>query len=589
MVQLNTTYDSSIHQKIFVLRGDEAYARTTDTIATLITDFDNYSTYISKCHVGLEIQVLRELGESTLHIYCDDEEIYAIPWVDSGMAQVIDSDWNDKGVYWEDGKLIIGKYDYENHINTGLFLLYDVEHTITIRYDGNKRCLGSKADPIIFTVPTPDTFATELTFNKENPRYAPYSTIDDVTLTLTCQNELTSSKMIDIYDDSTTPSTLLDTVELEQDTPLTVTLSGLSDGLHNIRASWNGDYECYGSETTMNMSIGYKITQLEYPSVLVTGEKGRVYCFILDYFDNPWKNKEFKLYEEINSAWHYMGKTESTDRDGQIKFHNVSISSHPYALFDEDLIMSSEIMTTEIIDVSDIQVAFSNPITESSLSRYGDWSIATNRITAIPIGQNNQPIQVADIPLTIKLESYRPTETFSGYTKSDGTYYRDLSTNTPRIITATVTVKNTEISNTAKWIVPEYWWSSSNNKQAGSYTADGGINITKVNNGFKFDYQGSPAKNVYFGYGSNTGVYVIEFDGISANSYQYPSQVYVCGREFGIGRSHLKFVHDIDNGTVQAYLDGRTGASWSYSEKRFHLGVMNYNFVIDNLVIVREE
>ena len=46
MVQLNTTYDSSIHQKIFVLKGDEAYARTTDTIATLITDFDNYATYM---------------------------------------------------------------------------------------------------------------------------------------------------------------------------------------------------------------------------------------------------------------------------------------------------------------------------------------------------------------------------------------------------------------------------------------------------------------------------------------------------------------------------------------------------------------
>ena len=95
MVQLNTTYDSKIHQKVFVLKGDEAYARTTDTIATLITDFGDYDSHINYCHVGLEIQVLRELGKSHLFIYCDDELIYKIPWADSGMAQIIDEEWNE--------------------------------------------------------------------------------------------------------------------------------------------------------------------------------------------------------------------------------------------------------------------------------------------------------------------------------------------------------------------------------------------------------------------------------------------------------------------------------------------------------------
>ena len=51
------------------------------------------------------------------------------------------------------------------------------------------------------------------------------------------------------------------------------------------------------------------------------------------------------------------------------------------------------------------------------------------------------------------------------------------------IVTTTVTAKGTQVSNSAKWIIPEYWWSSSNNKQAGSYSADGGINVTKVSNG----------------------------------------------------------------------------------------------------------
>lgn len=598
MVQLNTTYDSSIHQKIFVLRGDEAYARTTDTIATLITDFDNYSSYISKCHVGLEIQVLRELGESTLHIYCDDEEIYAIPWVDSGMAQVIDSDWNDKGVYWEDGKLIIGKYDYENHINTGLFLLYDVEHMIKIRYDGNKRCLGSKADPIIFTVPTPDTFATELTFNKVNPRYAPDTTIDDVTLTLTCQNELTSSKMIDIYDDSTTPSTLLDTVELEQDTPLTVTLSGLSDGLHNIRASWNGDYECYGSETTMNVSMGYKITQLEYPSMLISGNAGTLSCTVLDYFNNPYVGLGFAVVEYIpNWGWETISPDSNlTDGNGFVSIDPVYYSSREFAITDGNWYGDKH--TTNVISPSKLQVAFDNPISDRRLYYDGTWGVATNNLTVNVLDENNQKISVGDIPLTIRFKNFIYDDSYDEVTDATGTYTGGYNSKIAGLINTTVTVKNTQVSETVNWIVPEYWWSSSNNKQVGTSTNTEAMVISKVSNGFKFKAETSGSATARFLFNPNSdpsdikvpiqGIYSVEFDCIS-----YGSEFYLYGEEVtsNLRNKHIKILHNLNTGVVKMYADGNlfdtiTGMNINNFPLRTRNG---NNVVIDNLVIVREQ
>ena len=586
MVQLNTTYDSSIHQKIFVLKGDEGYARTTDTIATLITDFGNYTTYISKCHVGLEIQVLRELGDSFLHIYCDDEELYSIPWSDSGMAQIIDEDWNDKGVYWENGKLIIGKYDYENNINTGLFLLYDVEHTIKVRYDSNEKCLGSSAKPIVFTVPSPDTFATELSFNKVTPpRYAPNTTINDITVTLTSDNELTSSKLIDIYDDSTTPSTLLTQVELEQDVASTITLTGLSDGVHKIRASWTGDGECYATDSELDISVGYKITNLEYPSYLISGTSGTLSCIVTDYFDNPWSSLGGVVGEE--GAWEPISQSSSTDSHGFISFDTVYFSNYPF--FVQISGWSGEKHTTNIINPTSIQVAFNEPITDRYQSSSG-WMDASNRITATVMGANNQPIQVAGIDLSIYMESFFNTDHWWGVTDSNGRYTEELGQNIAGVITGRVTVKGTQISNSAKWIVPEYWWSSSKNKQVGSYLSDGGITVSKVSNGFRLDSYNSALNLVKFAYDSPVSenpVYRIEFDVVRLGDYNN-GYTHLCGRSFQMGVGHYVISHNLGNGSVQITFNGRDSA-WTNVPNRFEIGCNNYMMIIDNLVIVREE
>ena len=58
-------------------------------------------------------------------------------------------------------------------------------------------------------------------------------------------------------------------------------------------------------------------------------------------------------------------------------------------------------MTTEIIEITDINVSFANPIVEREQMSDGRYYNTYNRLTATVKGANNQPINIAGIPLTI--------------------------------------------------------------------------------------------------------------------------------------------------------------------------------------------
>lgn len=573
MVQLNTTYDSSIHQKVFVLKGDEAYARTTDTIATLITDFGDFDNHISYCHIGLEIQVLRELGNSNLHIYCDDELLYTIPWSNDNMAEIIDSDWNEKGVYWENGKLLIGKYSLNPLINTGLYLLYDVEHKIEVRYEPNEYCLGSSAKPIVFTVPTPDVFASTLTLNSLTTRFAPDDEVD-MKLSFDCDNSTTTAKSVRIYDNDV----LVETVEVTQDIFTMLELGVLSTGLHTIKAVFEGDDEAYASETSLDISVGYKITNLQYPSYVVQGNYGSLSCNVLDYFNEAYENLYVVVVED-GTPISPTGYT--TDGYGYVNVGNVDYSNNPFNIEIDGYVDSRE-YTTTIINPSSLQMSWNNPIVEMT---YGS---AVNYLTGYVLDENNSPIAIEDIPISLHVYSHNYDRTFERLTDSNGKFGGNLTFETTGIVHTTATLVGTQITNTSSWIVPEHWWSNSNNKQVGSYTADGGITVTKVSNGFKFESKSSSYQNTYFNYGSNSGVYIIEFDNITSGGTG-SANILGYGMSMPI-RGHYKFIHDLDNGTVKQYFNGREGLTWSYSPKRFELGCRNdYYCIIDNLVIVREQ
>ena len=581
MVQLNTTYDSSLKQKIFVLKGDEGYARTTDVIAELITDFGDYTSHLDKCHVGLSIKVLRELGESNILVYIDDD-VKSIPWKDEGMDEIINSDWNAQGIYWDDDnkRLIIGKYETTpEYIVTGLFLLYDVEHTIKVKYTGNKNCLGSHSKPIVFTVPTPDTFRTTLTLTGSNPPvYDRGADVSNLSLLLECGLSLQSSKSVKIYDGTT----YLTTVTATQDTPLTVDLSSyaLTEGLHTIKAVFDGDDECFGTETSLDISIGYVLTDVTYPSTLMTGDTGSITATIKDYFEEPVSGETIKISKYTSSTYTDLSSTTSSS-SGEVSFSNVALTSDPWVFTYGN--WHSEQYSTYIIEIDSISLSLDKSLTYSGDSKgrlTGYFYDGENQVTGII------PYHIhSKIPLTDDYDDDRVTT-------DNGVISFPITNEGFGECTLTLSIPSTEIESSITYIDCSTYWLASQNVQVGTAIVNG-LTQSKQSNGWKFTGNGK----VKFNWDVNHHC-TVEFDikslSLPANSYFKVEGLQVSAYSDNNRYSKIKVVlnHSSTHGNaISIYGDNTVlGLSGDYSDPNhceFELVSPNNSasIVIDNVKI----
>lgn len=577
MVQLNTTYDSKIKEKIFILKGDEGYARTTDVIANLITDFDDYDTHISSCHVGVEIQVLRELGESTIDIYINDE-VKTIPWSYDNMDEIIDSTWNENGVYWENGKLIIGKYETSPElIETGLYLPYDVEHTIRVRYNGNKYCLGSSSKPIVFTVPTPNAFRSMLTLSSESPRYAPNTEIDDLSLLFQCENQIEEPKTVKIYDDDT----LLATATVEKDVPTTVNVGVLSDGLHTLKAVFDGDDEAFGSTTQYYVSVGYNIGNLEYPSSVINGATGTLSCKVTDYFNEPLIGYGICVSEYTDGeGWSEISQTVESDSDGLVTIDPVYFTNKPFAVTIGSSYMDTH--TTNVISPTSLSMNLGSQYVVPSSSTTITGAVYSNG-SIIPV----EGIGITFISTDVDGKEYE----WNAVTGSDGKYSTTIQTDANGKVEIVGWVDNSLVNNRVYLDVLRYWWDRDDNKQYG-YAQSNNVSTINTNRGYKFENLTETDGTVVFNYYGG-GKWVTEFDlvDIKDGAYNY---LKFNGRdifetEHLVGTpSHWRIEHDADN-TVRWYVDNVLWQTYIYTTRAFVIGLNYDSIIIDNLMIERTE
>ena len=129
MAKLITTYDSTLKEKVFVLKGEEAYAKSTDTVLTELPREEDWNRYLDYMLIGFEVDVHRNIGESSIVLYDNDDVIDVIPF-----------DLGSTSVRWE-------KYydeDTGEWVDNRMKLAYGVEHNIYAKYMGNKQCLKSQ-------------------------------------------------------------------------------------------------------------------------------------------------------------------------------------------------------------------------------------------------------------------------------------------------------------------------------------------------------------------------------------------------------------------------------------------------------------
>lgn len=302
-MKITTTFSNELNEKVFILKGSEDYARTTDTLMEVNTGFGDYKGHMGYFRIGVELNVLRDIGESTILIRDGGETLLTIPWSDDPTS--ISGD----GYYWDANKqrLVVG-YDtsHTGYENTGVKLAYNSEHDIYVQYMGNKKCLSSKSHSVSLYEESPSSFestimytGTSSSFDRDNP---------PIYLRFRCGQELYDEleKNLKIYVDDVYNQTIvfeMDEGAMSKD--INFTIPHLSDGLHTIRAVFDGDENCYSSETSFDISVGYKVSIVEYPSTVFDLESLVVTGRVLDYFNNPidvWTYNTAKAYLSTSSS-----------------------------------------------------------------------------------------------------------------------------------------------------------------------------------------------------------------------------------------------------------------------------------------------
>ena len=306
MVRISTQYDNTIVNdkevgKVFMIRGDEGYARTTDVVFGIITD-DSSADSVQGYKVAFCYDVLRDVGSSTVILYDNDVVIKEFDWSsDNGMQYV--GTTNDHTVI---------------DPNTCLYLPYDEEHKLWMKYNGNTHSLYSKSKQSSVYCDLPLEFYTNIAFSDVELLG------DDMSfnLTLTIHGQVTSAtygKGIELYLDDefiTTVYTPNDSNVVECE------LNGIEDGHHIITAIVVGDEEIYTATNTYEFDSGYDISIVSYPQPFINNLGGDIVVRAL-YNGEPFED----------ATVDFGSGSATTDEDGYatISLTTISGSGEYYA------------------------------------------------------------------------------------------------------------------------------------------------------------------------------------------------------------------------------------------------------------------
>lgn len=390
MVRITTVWDKIedlvgdelvINQhKVFMLRGDEAYARTTDIIFT-ITNINTY-TKNSQGYVLTtgKVQVLRDIGESTITIHDGDTVLSVIEWTPSTNAKPI----------------TIPRLSWNN------------THELWVSYDGNNQCLKSASDKITVSHPNPDL--TDTTLVNNNP-VVNYTSTDEITLSVKLSKKSGTASLenrdIHFFVDDVD----YNTVKTDANGVASLNIGRQPNGVNTVSAFFDGDDPLGESSVTYNLYIGYILTIEEYPRVFINGVENTVKVSVKDYEYNP-----------INHIRvHFGGKSGDiganvvyTDSNGIATLTPSSMNNNTdyFAYLNDITYYTSEVIRVYSTTLNDMSVTCADEYVGKDTS---------NKITVALAGTNLQ----SNIAINITSEVQRNNEWVTTSSNIDGTHYTD--------------------------------------------------------------------------------------------------------------------------------------------------------------------
>ena len=256
MGRIGTTYDKELNEKVYVVKGDEAYAHTTEI---LLTQTGNITQGTSTYTVPFVVSVHRNVGNSTVTIYDNNTAI-----------AVIDCNTADETISYT------------------ATLEYGIAHNIYARYNGNNRCTPSKSFYWTDERVNPNLSITTLTQSGS----LRFSNDEVATTTVTISEESGTATLDDLTINYIVDGGTIQSTTTDSNGDATITIGDeLSNGIHNITVFFDGTSTLASCDIQFQAIVGFSVDIIQYPpaftNILDWNYGNAVKVQVLDYLGEP--------------------------------------------------------------------------------------------------------------------------------------------------------------------------------------------------------------------------------------------------------------------------------------------------------------
>lgn len=328
MARISTIYDNvkGKNQKVFMVRGDEGYAKTTKTV---IEYNGGIRRHIASYDIQVVVDVLRDTDDSSITFFDGEESMQVTNWTSSSQSQTI----------WLNG------------------LTYDIQHEITAVYNGNSSCLKSRSNVVSVNEENTLAYETALTSSSED---AVFESNQDVILNfnladISGHSSSVQGMTISVYVDDTLIESSATT---DASGDVSINCGRLTVGKKDIYASFDGyvntspEYVLSASEVRFGISVGKIVTLESYPQMFVNGQDNQVVVSVKDYWKNPIENASVT----------FADATGLTDDDGMVTLTPTSMMNGQlyYATCG---VYTSNTIVANVITINNISIQPANNVT----------------------------------------------------------------------------------------------------------------------------------------------------------------------------------------------------------------------------------
>ena len=333
MGRVGTIYDQDLHEKVYVIKGDERYVHSTEI---LLTQTGNITQDTSSYSVPFVITTHRNLGASTITVYDNGEVI-----------DVLDCNTADAT------------------INYTASLVYDVEHNIYVRYNANNQCTPSKSFIWTDMRENPNLSVTTLTQSGS----LRFSSNETATTTVTITEESGTVSVSGLTLEYSIDGGAFIETTTDSNGDATINMGQLTNGTHTVAVYFNGTSSLSSSDIQFQAVVGFDVEIIEYPPAFVNildwDYGNTVKVKVLDYLGEPVEGGTVSFYSQ----------NKTTNSDGIAIFRiNNGVGGSYYATYGD---YTSEDVTIGVATVSSITLSQEN-VVEKGTSTECTWKLNGN-------------------------------------------------------------------------------------------------------------------------------------------------------------------------------------------------------------------